>query len=186
MSKIHQAVTDYFNNQPHPKAPGVRAGDFPLAVRLASAAKFGGHATPPEAEAFWKEFQQMHMSPAEFEQMLESAAPHSFALHGRPPSMTELTKFGESKSTPSQIREHYAQLPDKNYPELSAGEMIKNLRKAEPWAQAHLGRKPVKKEAVHLHHSGMDPQAFFQAMAAMRAPQQPQMPQDQGGGQGVV
>lgn len=168
--ELAQIAQNHWNAKPHPQAPSLTIGQYPQAVRLATKARFGGHATPPEAAAFWREFQQTGMDPAEFEHILDHAAPVSFAHHGRPPSMTELAKFSASKATPSQIREFYQQLPDAHYPSVSSGQMLAALKSAEPWFEMHLGRKPTKKEAEYLVHSKQNPAEYAQQLAAQMNP----------------
>ena len=159
-----EAVQEYWNSQPHPKAPNVSVGEFPIAVRLATKTKFGGHATPEEASAFWKEFQGLGMSPGEYEELLDRVAPVSFSFHGRPPTMNELAKFREAK--PSEVHDYYYNLPDKHYPHVKAGDMVKNLQAARPWAKMHLQREPTKGEAAYLHHSNHSPQDYYQTLKA--------------------
>lgn len=155
----HSIVADYFGAKPHPLAPTLAVRDVPLAVELASHSKFGtnnGHATLGEAELFWKEFQRLEMSPDQYREMLDLAAPHSFSLHGRPPTMNEIGKFKEVKleSRPKAVADYYYHLPDKHFPAVPAGEMLKHLMMAKPYAEQHIGRKPVKLEAARFYHSG--------------------------------
>ena len=143
---------DFYGNMPHPAAPGVKVKDYPTAVRLATATKFGGHASPQEASMFWREFQGLGMSPSQYEASLKVLAPLSYTYHGRPPSMQEIARFKDEQ--PAQARDYYHNLPDKHYPEVPAGEMIKQLKQASPHAQQHLGRGPNKYEAAELHAMG--------------------------------
>jgi hypothetical protein len=143
---------EFYGNMPHPAAPDIKAKDYPTAVRLATLAKFGGHASAQEASLFWKEFQGLGMSPSQFESSLKALAPLSYAYHGRPPSFQEIAKFKDE--APAQARDYYHTLPDKHYPEVPAGEMIKQLKQAQPHSQQHLGRSPNKFEASQLHAMG--------------------------------
>lgn len=154
------------NEQPHPLEPALKVGEFALAVKLASMAKFGGHASAHEAALFWPQFQATGMSPDEFEHALEHLAPLSFTYHGRPPTMREIAMFKDKQ--PHEARRYFADLPDRNYPHVTAGEMVKALRAAEPHAQEHLGRGPVKYEAQYLHHSGENPADYYAKLGAQQ------------------
>jgi hypothetical protein len=157
-----QIAADYYGAKPHPQAPTLKVRDVPIAVELASHLKFGqgdGHASLKEAELFWKEFEQLGVSPQQFHELVDAAAVHSFALHGRAPSMSELKRFSDPKVSPKDIEQWYHQLPDRHYP-IAAGELHQAMLKAEPHAIQHLGRKPVKKEGF-LVASGVNPESYY-------------------------
>lgn len=154
---------DYFNELPHPLEPALKVGEFATAVKLASAARFGGHASPAEAALFWPEFKATGMSPQEFEHALDRLAPLSYTYHGRPPSMQEIVKLKDEP--PAKARSYFADLPHKYYPHVSAGDMVKALVAAKPHAQEHLGRDPVLPEAAYFHHSGKDPADYYSRIA---------------------
>lgn len=159
----------YWDDQPHPHAPSIRAGDYATAVKLATMSKFGGHASPQEAELFWHQFKTTGLSPGQYEETLHNLAPHSFVFHGRPPSMSEVVRFSDGKARPAEIRQYYHDLPDKHYPEVPAGEMVKHLRAASGPAQQFLGRAPVKYEASILYQTREDPVNYFRRLAEDKA-----------------
>jgi len=109
---------------------------------------------------------QLPITPEEYGQLLDAIAPVSYAFHGRPPTMPEIRKLRDSH--PKNIREHYAFLPDKHYPHVTAGDMVKWLETARPWARMHLKRDPVKNEAAYLAHSGDNANHFYWALAQER------------------
>lgn len=179
------SAADYYGAKPHPAAPGLKVSEVPLAVELASHLKFGsgdGHASLAEAELFWKEFQPLldqGVSPQAFHELVDRAAQHSFALHGRPPSMDELKRFADPKATPADIQRWYHDLPDRHYP-VAAGQLLQQMVRAEPHALQHLGRKPVKKEGF-LFANGGDPASHY-PQAAQPLKLRPQ--EEQGGAPG--
>ena len=155
----------FWDEQPHPKGHGLKIGEFATAVKLASVLKFGGHAAGHEAALFWREFAPGGvpiMSPQEFEHAVERIAPVSFTFHGRPPSMAELVQLKDKH--PKDVSSYFGELPDRHYPSVSAAEMVKHLAAAEPHAQEHLGRAPVKLEAAYLHASGEPPANYYQRL----------------------
>ena len=172
-----QIAKDHMDQQPHPLAPSLLIGEFATAVKLASMAKFGGHASPHEAALIWPEFKATGMSSEEFEQTLDRIAPLSFAYHGRPPTMREIAQFRDKQ--PHEARKYFGDLPDKHYPTLSASEMVRSLTAAKPWAQQHLGRDPLKNESAYLHHSGEHPSAYYARLAAQSEPQDATMAVDE-------
>lgn len=171
---------EYWDEQPHPRSPGgkLTIGEFATAVKLATMAKFGGHADPHEAELFWPEFKASGLSPEEFEQTLERIAPLSFVYHGRPPTMKEIATLKDV--SPHDARRHFAELPDKHHPEISAGDMVKAYQAARPWAMEHLEREPVKLEAAYLHHSGEKPETYYTRLGAQRTPTSDTLTDDSG------
>jgi len=162
------AVASWFGDQPHPQSPGLKIKEFPTAVRLATKMRFGGHADAREAEGFWREFQAMNdrlaaskkppVSSDEFEHLIEPMAKISFAYHGRPPTLHEVVRHRDSD--PKQMHDWYANLPDEHYPHVPAGGMAKYLALADPYAQMHLARKPVKLEASRFYHGSFSPDAI--------------------------
>jgi hypothetical protein len=146
----------FYGGLPHPDESSLKVSEFPTAVRLATLSKFGGHASAQEAGMFWKEFKATGLSPEQYEKLLGQVAPISFSYHGRPPTIEELVGFKDRP--PADVKKFYADLPDKHYPHVSAGDMIKALSQAQPHAQEHLDRKPVKYEAAMHVTSGHTPQ----------------------------
>jgi len=155
---------DYWGAQPHPLAPSLTQSEFPVAVKLATATKFGGHATPQQAELFWQEFKNLDMSPDQYTQALDTLAPLSFAYHNRPPTMNEIKALGTAK--PAEIRKHYTDLPDKDIPTVSAGDMVKAIQTAKPHFHENLGRMPTKLEAAYLVHSGQSAVDYARQLGA--------------------
>lgn len=168
-------ANEWQGEQPHPLERGLKIKDFALAVKLASMAKFGGHASPAEAALFFPQFTASGMSPDEFEHALDRLAPLSYTYHGRPPTMHEIAQLKDKQ--PHEARRYFADLPDKTYGHVTAGEMVKSMRAAEPHAQEHLGRPPVKYEAQYLHHSGEHPRDYYQRIAARDQETETTMPE---------
>lgn len=177
---VHQWQAD----QPHPKAPSLKVGEYPVAAKLATMLKFGsGYAGPQEAANFWREFQAMNMalqqqnkapySPEEFAQVAKQVAVSSFAYHGRPPTMAEMTRLRDAH--PKDISGFYGSLPDEHYPTVSAADMAKALHSAQPWANMIMQREPNKLDAATLIHSGEHPQDYYKRLQG-----------DQGGNQDQV
>src|SRR5205823_10407191 len=84
-----QIAKSWWDEQPHPHGHGLKISEYATAVKLATLARFGGHASGHEAAMFWPEFKASGMSPDEFEHTLDRLAPLSFTYHGRPPTRSE-------------------------------------------------------------------------------------------------
>jgi hypothetical protein len=177
-----QVQTEWHGEMPHPLEPGLKIKEFPIAVKLATQTKFGSHASPQEASAFWKEFQNMNeklvnqkrepLSPEEYGHVLDHLAPLSFVYHNRPPTMHEVANLRDAK--PADVRQHYSDLPDQHHPDITAGNMVRAMKAAEPHAQEHLGRSPVKLEAAYLVHSGAAPAEYYKALSQAQGQDKPQ------------
>ncbi len=167
MNLAAQLAREFFDEQPHPMAPDLKIKEFATAVKLATALKFGSHATPQEATLFWPHFQALQMSPENFEHVVDRLAPLSYTYHGRPPTMAEIGELRDK--SPKEARTYFSDLPDQHYPSVSAGDMVKHLVAAEPHAKQHLQRPPNKYEAQYLAHSGEDPATYYQRLGASKA-----------------
>ncbi len=157
---------EYVQNLPSPHDP---TGQIPIkewatAVKLATAARFGGHASPHEAALFYQEFKATGMHPQEFEAALDRLAPLSFTYHGRPPSMQEIAQLKDK--SPAEARKFFGDLPHKIYPHVSAADMVKAVQAAKPHAMEHLGREPSLNEAAYIHHSNERPGDYYQRIAS--------------------
>lgn len=162
------AAGAYWSNQPHPRAPKLTIGEFATAVKLASLLKFGGHASPQEAELFMPQFKALQISPEEFEHAVDRLAPVSYTYHGRPPTLREVVLLKDEP--PAKASAYFADLPDRHYPFVRAADMIKHLQAAEPHAQQYLGRAPVKLEAAQLAASGERPADYYARLAQPSPP----------------
>lgn len=160
------AAKEFFDEQPHPRGHGLKIKEVATAVKLASMAKFGGHASLHEAAMFWQEFAPggvPMMAPQEFEHALDNIAPASFVFHGRPPTLSEIALLKDK--TPAEVHRHYGDLPHRIYPDVSAANMVKAVEAARPWAQQHLQREPALNEARYLHHSQERPSEYYARIA---------------------
>src|ERR1700694_2575024 len=146
----------HYGGKPHPASQtGIAVRDWPTAVKVATAAKFGGQAEPHEVDLFWPEFQAMQMPAAQFLDLLDTLSKWSFRYHNQPPKMSEIQLLKDAK--PGEQHKHYQDLPDQHYPDISAGDMMKALAKADPYAKQHLGKGALKNEARFVHHAGLGP-----------------------------
>lgn len=190
---IEEIVHQWHSNQPHPRAPSVKVGDYPVAARLATILKFGsGHASPSEAANFWHEFTTMNanlvgqhkqeIAPEEFVYLAQQAGRSSFAYHGRPPSMYELARLRDAD--PKAVHDYYGALPDEHYPTISAADMARTLHAARPWAQQMVGRDPVKLEAAYLHSSNQNAADYYSRVASNGDDQAGSQPGVAGAGNG--
>ena len=158
-----QIAKTFWDAQPHPQAPSLTIGEYATMVKLATMAKFGGHASPHEAALFAPEFKASGLTPEEFEHTLDRIAPLSFTYHGRPPTMKEIAQLKDRQ--PHEARKYFADLPHKYLPHMSAGEAVKVMQAARPHAQEHLDRQPSLTEVAYLHHSGDSPRDYYAKMA---------------------
>jgi len=169
MSEEHDAIAkSYWDAQPHPLAPSLTIGEFATMVKLATMAKFGGHANAHEATLFAPEFKASGLSPEDFEHTLDKIAPLSFTYHGRPPTMKEIATLKDAQ--PHEATKYFSDLPHKIYGDVSAGNMVKAVQAAKPHAMEHLGREPELNEARYLHHS-QEPAANYYARLGAQAKQ---------------
>jgi hypothetical protein len=128
------------------KASAITNKEWPVALEMATAARFGGHAAPAEVESFWPQFKALGMEPDHFLQLLDHLGPLFFRYHDRPPSMREIAMLKDG--SPADARKYVEDLPDKDYPEVTAGQMVHSLVSAHGVAREHIGRAPAKGEVA--------------------------------------
>lgn len=116
----------------------------------------------------------MPFEPEEFIHFAKQVAQTSFGYHGRPPTLQELARLREAH--PKDIDSYYGSLPDKDYPHISAADMVKALQSARPWANMHIERDPNKLEAAYLHHSGDSPKTYYETLKRQKEEMQSQTP----------
>lgn len=172
---IEDHVREWHDAQPHPRNPALTVAEYPVAVKLATRTKFGGHATPEEAGAFWHEFQsanqrlaqkgQEPMSPNDYLRVLDELAPVSAALHGRPPTMHEVANLKDA--SPAERRKHYEDMPDSLYPAVSAGQMARYMTMANFHAMPQVRRPAQKSEAAYFAASSASPKDIADYYSAM-------------------
>lgn len=174
---LEDVVHQWHAAQPHPLAPSVTQGDFPVAMRLSTMLKYGtGHASPSEAANFWHEYTTMNqtlqatgklpLGPEEFVHVAQQMARSSFAYHNRPPSMYEIQRMRDA--SPKEVSDYYGSMPDEHYPTVSAADMAKAMHAARPWAMEYIGRGPNKLEGAYLASSGHNPADYYQKVASGR------------------
>ena len=197
MNNWSDVATSYWNAQPSPHNPSLTNGEYPVAVKLATKSKFGGHASAHEAGAFWSEFKSMNasltakakepISPEEFGHLLDRIAPISFALHGRPPSMAEIVRHREAE--PSTVQKYYSDLPDQHYPHVTAGQMAKYLALSEEPSVSLLSRQPTKLEASRFALGGLgfsDVIDYYNGISGLKTSQEGGLWTPQPGGFGAA
>lgn len=181
---FQSAAKAHYEAMPHPLNPDLTVGEFPLAVKLATATKFGGVANAQEAGMFYKEFRLMGMEPGHYLDTLKRVAPLSFRFQNRPPTMEEIKMLGSQPLRPDVAHNYYSNLPDLDYPDVPAGHMVKAMAAAHPYAIKHLDRPATKNEARFIHHAGLNASGIdqhYQYLAQDAQMVQPQGAQPQHG-----
>jgi hypothetical protein len=95
----------------------------------------------------------MQMEPGHYLDTLRRVAPLAFRFHNRPPTMEEIKLHGQAP--PDAAFKYYTTLPDQHYPDVMAGDMVRSLAKADPYAKRYLNRGALKSEARFFHHANM-------------------------------
>jgi hypothetical protein len=69
---------------------------------------------------------------------------------------------------PQEARRYFAELPDKHYPSVPAGEMVRLMQSSLEHARRHLEREPNKFELQQMYHSGEVPTDYYARMGEER------------------
>ncbi len=159
---IGRAVAAFYGDMPHPKAPTVTVNEYPAYERVA----FMMNDTKPDGAAVThaaESLKQAGISPSEFEQVWHVARPVANRLLGRDPNLIEVQRL--KTADPKAIQQHYLDHPFPGYEEVTAGQMARHYRAAEPIARQY-GRVPNHEEVsrfalveadhdyMHQHFSG--------------------------------
>jgi hypothetical protein len=160
-------ISEHYGQFAHPQSkadPPITVSDWPVAQALASATKFGGlggpasgHAAPHEVDLFWQQFKQLNMAPKDYLDTLDRLSQWSFRYHGRPPTMKEIADLHPQR--PADQQKHYQDLPDGQYPDLTAGQMMKAHAVADYYSKKHLGKGATKLDARLVHHGNLSADA---------------------------
>jgi hypothetical protein len=155
LSTISRVVADHYGEMEHPLVPGtgVTIRQYPLYERSASLLfgdQLGGkRPAPSHVEQAFHTLKNANLSPGEFEQAWSVMLPVSQRLLNREPSMFEVAKLKDAG--PAEIHHHYMSHPYPGYEEVTAGDMVRYWRAAEPIARAHgqeLNHEAVSRFAV--------------------------------------
>jgi hypothetical protein len=149
---VADAVATYYGNQPHPAAPQIKVKDYPAYERVAwmmNDVQPKGADVAHAAESL----NQAGVSPSEFEQFWTTARPVANRLLGRDPSLIEAQRLKDA--TPQDIHRHYMDHPYPGYEEVTAGQMAKYYRAAEPIARQY-GRVPNHEEVSRFAIAGYE------------------------------
>jgi hypothetical protein len=139
----------------HPLVPGtgVTLRQYPLFERAASLLygdQLGGQQPKPtHVEQAFYTLKNVGLSPGEFEGAWSTMLPVAQRLLNREPSMQEVARLKDAH--PSDIHQYYLSHPYPGYEEVTAGDMVRYWRAAEPIARAYgqeLNHEAVSRFAV--------------------------------------
>lgn len=156
LRSIQQAVTTHLNSQPHPMAPSLTVGEFPVYERVAAMLNdkvLQGNKPKPEMVAHAHQtLKSAQLSPGEFENVWTLARPVANRLLDRDPSIPEMAKHLR-EATPGMVHDYYSNHPYPGYEEVKAGDVARYMRAAEPIARRY-GKSPNLEEVTRFAVSG--------------------------------
>lgn len=154
-------VANAFGNMPHPQAPSLLIKDYPSYERVAWMLN-DRKPQPKDVAQAAETLKQSGLSPSQFESTWAVARPVANRLLGTDPTMHQITTL--ASASPQDIHSYYLNHPFPGYEEVTAGEMAKHYRMAEPIARQY-GQVPNHEEvsrfavtgagadAMHAHYS---------------------------------
>lgn len=153
---IRQAVEAHINAQPHPLAPDLTVGEYPMFERIASMLNdqvLRGNKPKPEMVVHAHQtLKSAQLSPGEFEHIWTMARPVANRLLDRDPSIIEMAKHLR-EATPKDVHQYYSDHPYPGYEEVSAGQVARYQRAAEPIARRY-GKSPNLEEVTRFAAAG--------------------------------
>lgn len=127
-------VANIYGEQPHPRAPSLKIKDYPSYERVAWMLN-DKQPTPADVTHAAQTLKGAGLSPAQFETTWAVARPVANRLIAKDPTMQQLVHL--ANSTPQQIHDYYMTHPYPGYEEVTAGQMVRAWRAAEPIARQY-------------------------------------------------
>lgn len=152
LGKLHVAADTYYSSQPHPLVPQLTMGDYPAYEHAASLLHGASKPTAEQVANTHEQLKGAGVSPADFEYAWNVAKPLAGRLLGREPSMTEIARLAPMQ--PGEIHGFYFDHPHPEHPDVTAGEMARYHRVAEPIARRYGTGRPPTPGAVARMASG--------------------------------
>jgi hypothetical protein len=156
LKSIREATAAHINAQPHPLAPDLTVGEYPIYERVASMLNdqvLRGNTPHPEMVVHaQKTLQAAKLSAGEFEHIWTMARPVANRLLDRDPSIVEMAEHLRT-ATPRDVHQYYSDHPYPGYEEVRAGDVAKYMRAAEPIARRY-GRTPNEEEVTRFAVAG--------------------------------
>ncbi len=150
--QIKDAVGDYYGNLDHPHVPDLKVKDYPAFQRAAGLLFDTQEPSHDQVAQVHQHLQGAGVSPAEFEHVWMVAKPVANRLLGRDPSMIDVGLL--KGATPKGIHQHYTDHPYPGYEEVTAGQVAKAWRQAEPIAQRNGLTAPNLHEVTRFAAAG--------------------------------
>ncbi len=157
LRRLRSTIDAYIGELPHPDAPGVPIKEYQAHERVAAMMKNPQSAHGEDIEQAYHMLRQMEMSPAEWEHAWKLARPLANRLLDRDPDPQELSLF-KGFVHPGDVLEYYSSHPHPQFPEISAGEMMRYFHAATPIAGMNAKRKPTLGEVARFAAAGYDDQ----------------------------
>ena len=149
-ASVAKHVADYYGNQPHPAAPALKVNEYQAYERVAWQLN-DRQPTGADVTHAAQTLKQAGISPSEFEQTWSVARPVSNRLLGQDPTIQQIATL--KAASPKDIHTYYMDHPYPGYEEVTAGEMVKHYRAAEPIARQY-GRTPNHEEVSRFAVAG--------------------------------
>lgn len=159
---VAEHVSAVYGELPHPEAPQIKTKDYPAYERVAWMLN-DQQPTGADVTHAYETLKQSGISPAQFEATWSVARPVANRLLGQDPTMIQMQHLKDA--SPQDIHKYYLEHPFPGFEEVTAGQMVKAYRAAEPVARQY-GYTPNHVEAsrfaltnatvddMHQHYGG--------------------------------
>ncbi len=156
VTSVAKHTSDLYGDMPHPQATGLKVKEYPAYERVA----WMLHDRQPNGDdvAHTAEtLRQAGISPSEFESTWSVARGVANRLLGQDPTIVDVQRL--KGASPMDIHAYYRDHPFPGYEEVSAGDMARYYRAAEPIARQY-GLVPQHNEVARFAVAGYDEAAM--------------------------
>lgn len=151
---LGRAVQQVWGDKPHPDIPEIKVSQYEVFARVAAQLNQTNQPKPAQVANAYHMLTNAELAPAEFERLWEVARPLSQRLLGRDPTIHDLQAL--THKMPNEVQGYYMTHPHPQYPEVSAGDMIRYYHVARPISQQLWGREPNDHELARMALAGYD------------------------------
>lgn len=145
---LKHVVTSVWGDKPHPDIPEIKVSQYEIFARVAAQLNKTPDPKPQQVEQAYHLLNNAEMAPAEFERLWEVALPLSNRLLNRDPTIHDLQAL--THKMPGEIQSFYMAHPHPQYPEVSAGDMIRYYHVAKDVSLSTWGRAPNDHELARF------------------------------------
>lgn len=142
------AVMSVWGSKPHPDVPEIQVKQYETFARVAAELHETNTPSHDQVAGAYHLLTNAELAPAEFERLWKVAKPLAKRLLGQNPDIHDLHAL--VGKMPGEVQSYYMAHPHPDYPEVSAGDMVRYYHIARPMSQQLWGMEPNAHELARM------------------------------------